>query len=254
MARRQAQAHLGDRREHLGPEHLGQGLMAEQVTGFALVGVGAPHPLLGIDSGGRHDQMDVGMVVQAAGMGVQDGNRPGRALQVLVVEAEGPHRLPGALDERAIERALMGEGEGAKLRRQGERQQEVLARHQGLELALQPLLAFVMLAVRTGAVAAGMGHKHPLLAGEAVRLHAGAEGVAAGLHGRERLALLGQQLIGVLGQQRCFELLDERGQAHHFTPPQVMAKPSIKELIRVVALCPVPVVRWVYLAVVRIKW
>jgi len=67
------------------------------------------------------------MVVQAAGMGVQHGNGPRRALQVFVVEAEGPHRLPGALDERAIERALMGEGEGAKLRRQGEGEKEVLA-------------------------------------------------------------------------------------------------------------------------------
>jgi len=34
----------------------------------------------------------------------------------------------------------------------------------------------------------------------------------------------GRSLIGVLGQQWCFELLDEGGQAHHFTPPQVMAK------------------------------
>lgn len=43
--------------------------------------------------------------------------------------------------------------------RQGKGQKKVLGGHLSLQLTLQPLLALMVLAVRTAAMAAGMGHE-----------------------------------------------------------------------------------------------
>ncbi len=46
--------------------------MAEEISpGFFL-----PQPCLQVDACGRHDHMDVGMVIQGSGMGVEDGGEP----------------------------------------------------------------------------------------------------------------------------------------------------------------------------------
>jgi hypothetical protein len=71
MAFRQVQPGLGQGREPFGPEHFGQRFVAEQITRRALADLGAPQPLFGVEGGGGHDAMNVGVVVQAAGMGVQ---------------------------------------------------------------------------------------------------------------------------------------------------------------------------------------
>ncbi len=160
--------------------------MIEQI---ALAGFGAPPPLFGVEGGGGHDAMHVGVVVQAAGMGVQHGHGAGRPLKLLVVAAEGQQRLPGALHQQTIERLLMGKGQRAKFRRQGEGQQEVRAGHQRFQLPLQPELALMVLTVGTQPMAAGMGHEDLFFAVGTVRLHPGAERSPAGFHGRQRLAL-----------------------------------------------------------------
>ncbi len=67
---------MGDRQfvvdqdlEEFRPEHLGQGLVAEEVfPGFFL-----PQPCFPVDACSGHDHMDVGMVLQDSGMGVEDG-------------------------------------------------------------------------------------------------------------------------------------------------------------------------------------
>ncbi len=46
--------------EEFSPEHLGQGLVAEEIC-------------LQVDACCRYDHMDVGMVIQGSGMGVEDG-------------------------------------------------------------------------------------------------------------------------------------------------------------------------------------
>jgi hypothetical protein len=53
-------------------------------------------------------------------------------------------------------------GQRAERFGQGKGQQKILRRHLFLELTFQPLLAFMVLAVRTAAMTAGMGHEHPV--------------------------------------------------------------------------------------------
>ena len=56
-----------------------------------------------------------------------------------------------------------------KTGRQGEGQQKVLGRHLFVELPFQPLLAFMMLAMRAIAMAAGMGDEDLFFAAVALR-------------------------------------------------------------------------------------
>ena len=82
MARGQRQAGGLDARQQLRPEHLGQRLVVEQIAPFPVVfaftpRLGSPLPLRRIDRRRRHDEVDVGMEIQFARMGVQhrDGAR-----------------------------------------------------------------------------------------------------------------------------------------------------------------------------------
>ena len=77
----------------------------------------------------------------------------------------------------------MGEGQGAKGRRQGKGHQEILPRHQLLDLALEPLLALVVLAVRAATVSARMGHQDFVVTIGALDQHHGTCRGTAILHG-----------------------------------------------------------------------
>jgi hypothetical protein len=80
-----------------------------------------------------------------------------------------------------------------------------------LALALEPLLALMMLTMGTQPVTTGMGHEDLLFAGQAVRLHPGAQRSAAVFHGGQGLTLFRLQPVAVLSQKGGFELLDEGG-------------------------------------------
>jgi len=57
--------------EQFRPEHLGEGFVAEEIfTGFFL-----PQPGFQVDTCSGHNHMDVGMVIQGSGMGVEDGGK-----------------------------------------------------------------------------------------------------------------------------------------------------------------------------------
>ena len=254
MRRGQGEPGLGECLEHPGPEDLGQGLVAEQIGGVARAGLGAPESCSGIDRRRRHDQVDMGMVVEAAGMGMQHGDGAGRAPDLAVIAAEGAQGGPTAPHHQVIEGALMAPGRPPQLGREGEGQQEVVARDQLVDLALQPLLALMVLAMGAGAVTAGVGDEALRVAGGALRLQAGAQRGTALLHGGQRLALAGQERVAVAGQELGLEGIDDGGQGDHCTAPHAIAKPSIRALMSWVALCPVWAVKWVYLAVVRIEW
>ena len=99
---------------YLGTEDLGQGLMVEEIARLAPSSLGTPKPALCVDGPGRHDQMHVGVVVEPAGMGVQDRHGARDALKPLVVYAKGSHGLPTRLHQEVIDGALMGEREGAQ--------------------------------------------------------------------------------------------------------------------------------------------
>ena len=65
-------------------------------------------------------------------------------------------------------------GQRPKFGRQGEGQQKILGRHLFVELPFQPLLAFMMLAMGTIAMAAGMRDEDLFIAAVALRHHDGA--------------------------------------------------------------------------------
>jgi len=185
----QREPFAGDGLEHLGPKDLGQGLMIEQIALLARGSLGAPQTVLRIDGGGRNDQMHMRVKVEPTRVRVQDRNRPGGPLEVLVVERESAQRLPGALDQEREEGGLIGEGQRAKGAWQGEGHQEILPRHQLLKLALEPLLTLVVLAVRAAAMPARMRHQDLMVAVGALGEHHGTCRGTAVLHGGQCLEM-----------------------------------------------------------------
>ncbi len=236
-AGRRFQAGLFERGQHLGAKHLGQGTVVEQVAVAALAAasLGPPAPSLGIQRRRRHGQMDMGVVVESPGVGVQHRHRAGRALQLFVVPAEGAQRCPSAVEQDGVERALMLPGQRLQFCRQGECEQEVVGRHVALELPFQPLLAFVVLAVRATAMAAGMGHQTGLVTGAARRQETRRQGGAALLHGGEGLTLAGQQGLAILPEVVRLEAGDDIGEGDHLTVPHWIEKRLIKASIQALA-------------------
>jgi hypothetical protein len=246
MPGRQRQALPDQRGQQLGPEHLGQCPVAEQIAvPFDAARLGTPPPLVPIERRCRHHQMHVRVVLQTARMGVQHRHRAGTALQLLVVLAESAYRFPGAFKQQGIQRALMPPGQLPELRRQGEGKHEIVAWHLAPELPLQPLLAFVLLAMRAAAMSAGMRHDALFVTGAAVRQHARRQRGAAALHGREGLALAGQQRVRILLEAVGFEAGNDGSQRNHLTAPHWIEKRCIKALMRVLAASLVWLVRWV---------
>jgi len=98
------------------------------------------------------------MKIEPSIVGVQHAHRAGGCAQLGVVVAEGVERVPGALQQQRVHHPLVVPGQAAQLGGQREGDHEVGGRHQRLQLTLQPDLTFVVLAVRAGAVAAGVGY------------------------------------------------------------------------------------------------
>ena len=163
---------------------------------------------------------------------MQQRDRPGRALQLPVVQAERAHRLPAATHQQIVERALVCPGQRPEFGRQGEGQQKVFGRHLLAQLAFQPLLTLMVLTVWAVAMAAGVRDQHLMLASGALDLHLRAGLRAAVFHRRERAHVVGSEAIAVLRPQVRFEGFDDRGKPDHLTCLQAMVKPSIKTLIR----------------------
>ena len=127
--------------------------------------------------------------------------------------------------------ALMLPGQRPKLFGQGEGQQKILGRHLFFELPFQPVLAFMMLAMGTIAMAAGMRDEDLFFAAVALRQQHWALRGAALFQGGQRFALAGQKRILISRQKFGFKSLDDRREQHHKTFRQSMAKPFISALI-----------------------
>jgi len=102
-------------------------------------------------------------------------------------------------------------------------------------LPFQPLLAFVMLAVRAVAVTAGVRHHGTMIASGAGNLHLGTGLAAAMFHGRECPQVVGRKAVSVLRAKVSAEGVDEVSESRHLTCPQLRQKPSIRPLIRSMA-------------------
>jgi hypothetical protein len=116
---------------------------------------------------------------------VQHGQRAGCARQMFVVLFEG-------FDQGFVDHALIRPGQASQLRGQREGEQEVGGAHLGLELALQPQRALVVLAVWAGAVAAEVRPAALGVAARAGREHVRRKASAAGLESGQCLVVVGQ--------------------------------------------------------------
>jgi hypothetical protein len=102
--------------------------------------------------------------------------------------------LPGALHQSAVDAASRGPGQCAQLARQVKVIRKYSAGTSRLPLALEPLLALVLLAVRTGAVAARVRHTRCSAHSAALREQsAGPCGVRQRSIARSAWALLGSR-------------------------------------------------------------
>jgi hypothetical protein len=126
----------------------------------------------------------------------------------------------------------MGPGQRPELGRQGEREQEIRARHLALQLSFQPLLAVVVLTVWAVTVAAGMRNQAAVLALRALQLDLRARVGAALAQGGQRPQVLGAEPVTVLRQEIRFEGLDDLREADHLSAPQAMENRSIRALMR----------------------
>ena len=180
------------------------------------------------------------VIVEPAGVGMQHRSGTGGALQLLVVSAEGAHRLPTAAHQQVVNQTLVRKRQHPELGRQRERDQKIPGRHLLLELAFEPLLTLMVLAVRAVAVAAGVRHQLLMIAAAALHLHLGAGLGAAALDGGQCLQVRCAQAFTVLRPQVFLERVNDAGEPDHLTCPpltfpQVMAKPSISTLMRSIA-------------------
>lgn len=175
--------------------------------------------------------MDMRVEVEPARMSVQYRDCTWDALQRFVVLGEGADRFPTAADHGGVELTLMLPDQIAELLRNREGDQKVLRRQLFLELAFEPLLRLMVLAVRATAVPARMRRELMLLAIGALCQHLGACWPTAGFQGAEGLALRGQQRLTVMRQELGFKFGDDRGKRDHLTRGQSMEKPLIKVLM-----------------------
>ncbi len=192
--------------EHFGTEDFCKGFVTEEKTfGF----FGAPQAFIRFDGGRRHDQMDMRMVIEASCAGVQDGDGPGIALQLRVVAREGFNRFPTAAGQGGIQRALMLPSQSSEFFGQSEGRQKIIGGYLFLELAFQPLLTFVGLAVWTTTMAAGMGYQDLAFAVIAVCQHQRALRSPAVLHNLQGLTMARQNPVVVPGWKFRLKCLDD---------------------------------------------
>jgi len=107
--------------------------------------------------------------------------------------------------------SLVPEEQVSQLGRHGECDHEIIGRHLFLTLVFQPLLRFMMLAMRTVTVAAGMWKVLVAVTGVTMDLHHGTVAVSTGLHGCQRFTLRGKQAMTILVQKVAFKLLNNGG-------------------------------------------
>lgn len=150
------------------------------------------------------------MIIQSPRMGVQYADGSGLSLQLRIVVCEGFERLPAATDHQVIEYALMLPGQRAQFFGQGEGQQKIRGRHLFFELAFQPLLALMMLAMGATAMAAGMRDEDLFFAAVALRQHHRTLRGSALFQGGQGFALAGQQRVLISRQEFGFKALDDR--------------------------------------------
>jgi hypothetical protein len=108
------------------------------------------------DPAGGDDKMDVRVIAEIAGPGLQDSHHADLAPDQFGVEGQLLESRRCHLEQEAIDELLMGTGQWAEFLGQGESDQEVRDRQQEVALLVEPKSSSVILAFRAVAVFAGM--------------------------------------------------------------------------------------------------
>jgi len=138
--------------QHLGPEDFSQGFVIEKVFG----GLFPPQPYLLIDAGPRHEDMNVGVIIQCSGVGMEYGGKSRFASEFSVVSGKGVQGVSDTGKQKGINRLLISPGQIPELRGQGECDQVIRSGQPFVQLLFDPSAAFMVLAVWAVPVAAGM--------------------------------------------------------------------------------------------------
>jgi len=106
------------------------------------------------------------------------------------------------------------------------------------------MMAFMLLAMGTAAVAAGMGHTCLMLAACAFQHHDAAVLIPAAPEGLESLIMAWQELMAVPFFQIAAVAIDQISEEDHQRSSQRRAKPATRSSMRSVACCRFTSVRW----------
>ena len=130
-----------------------QGKFIEEVFGLFLFPLfsGLVHPTA------RHDHMDVGVVVQTPGMGVEDGGHADLGAEVFGFEAKVFEGGGYTIKHQVVDKGLMVPGQEPEFIREGEGYQEILDREELFVLPIQPDRDLMILALGATAMATGSG-------------------------------------------------------------------------------------------------
>ena len=177
-------------------------------------------------------------------MGMQNRCEPCRTAKLLVIFGKSLEGLLNTEKHQGIDDLLMIPDRFPELGRQGKGEQEIPGRQPFVQLVADPLVVFVILAMRTTAVPTGMRDiclEATLTLGE----HMGAMALPTIFHNRKRFPVAWQNRIFITFEETVLELTNNLGEQYHLTPPQIREKSLISVLIARRRLLPVVVVRWV---------
>jgi len=172
--------------------------------------------------------------------------------ELSVVFGEAFQEVLDSSEHQRIDCFLVFPGKVPELFGQSEGEQVVLGRQPPAQLILDPLLIFMVLAMGTVSVAAGMGDigLFPALLIGTLDQHVRTMLLSAPGHGLQGLSMTRQDKFWVLIKKAILELVDDCGEQNHLTPPHCISKVLTSVLTVMRTLWPVLVVRWVYLEVV----
>jgi hypothetical protein len=117
-----------------------------------------PQPCWFIDARPRHEDMNVGMIDQGSGVGMEHGGKSRFTSEFFVVSGEGLQGISDTGKQEGIDRLLISPGKIPELPGGGECDQVIRGRQLFVQLLFDPLAVFMVLAMGAVPVAAGMGN------------------------------------------------------------------------------------------------
>ena len=120
---------------------------------------GDPAFAVGRQAAAGNDDVDMRMMGERRAPGVEDGGEADARAEMFWVGGDGGQRLGGGPEQEVVDDGLVGEGQGAERRRQGE-DHVIIGNRQQLGLSVgEPLARRRALTLRAVAIAAGNGRR-----------------------------------------------------------------------------------------------